>query len=77
MPKIFEASDIEYTTWIKLQLGGIELTFALPSINAQNIQPKECWIRLVLTKINYDKWSEESVIKPDKTWDLGRDILNK
>ena len=37
MPKISSAGIIEYTTWLKLQIGDIELTSALPSINAQNI----------------------------------------
>ena len=37
MPKISGARGIEYAIWIKLQMGGIELTSALPSINAQNI----------------------------------------
>jgi hypothetical protein len=37
MPKISGAEIIENTTWLKLQIGDIELTSVLPSINAQNI----------------------------------------
>ena len=32
MPKISSARIIEYTTWLKLQIGDIELTSALPSV---------------------------------------------
>ena len=32
MPKISSAGIIEYTTWLKLQIGDIELTSALPSV---------------------------------------------
>ena len=40
MLKISGIRSIKYTTRINIQIGGIELTFALPSINAQNIQER-------------------------------------
>ena len=40
MPEISGTRSIKCTTWIKTQIGCIELTSALPYINAQNIQKK-------------------------------------
>ena len=64
MPKISGAGIIKYTTWIKLQIVGIELTSALPSINAQNIQAKSVeYVLYFKPRINYDKWWWWSFIK--------------
>ena len=40
MPKISGTRSIKYTTWIKILIGGTELTSVLSFINEQNIQGK-------------------------------------
>ena len=53
MPEISGTKSIKCTTWNKTQIGYIELTSALPYMNAQNIQEKSVeYVYKLKPKIN-------------------------
>ena len=78
MPKISGTRSIKYTTWIKIQIGGIELTSALPSINAQNIHEMSVeYVLYVKPQNKLQRGGNNLSFKIDKTHVLIWNIRNK